>query len=230
MADTDGKGETHRRESRATRIGRVLLAPVVAWALRALALTWRLELVGGDPIDRPAGQPILAAFWHQDVIISSTVYRDLSAEVPVSQSRDGEHISAVLRHLGYGDPPRGSSSRGGSGALRAIVRRLKAGCIVGFLVDGPRGPARVPKPGIIAAARISGQPILPIALVAHPRILFGSWDRTQLPLPFAHVVVAYGEPMPVEKDPENVREEAALKELAARLEAVRETALARLRA
>ena len=201
---------------------------MVAWALRALAMTWRLEFIGGDPYVRPEGQPVLAAFWHQDVIVSATVYRDMAAEVPVSRSRDGEHISAVLRHLGYGDPPRGSSSRGGSGALRAIVRRLKAGCIVGFLVDGPRGPARVPKAGIIAAARISGQPILPIALVAHPRILFRSWDRTQLPLPFARVVVVYGEPMPVEKDPENEREEAALKELAGRLEAVRETAEARL--
>lgn len=216
------------RESRKLRIARALVAPLVAWALRILGATWRVEVVGRDPFERPAGDPILAAMWHQDVLVAVTLYRDKGGVVPVSRSRDGENITAVLRRLGFGAVPRGSSSRGGSGALRSIVRWLEAGRPVAILVDGPRGPAGVPQPGIVAAARISGQPVLPVGLAARPRIRFGSWDRTQLPLPFARVVVVYGEPMPVEKDPRNELEEAALEELARRLEAARASAEARL--
>lgn len=233
MPTSAGPPQTRRRDPIPLRIARALVAPLAALALRLLGASWRVEVVGGDPFDRPEGSPILAAMWHADVLVAVTLYRDRGGVVPVSRSRDGENITAVLRHLGFGEIPRGSSardgsSRGGTAALRSVVRCLGTGRPVAILVDGPRGPAGVPQPGIIAAARISGQPILPVGFAARPRIRFASWDRTQLPLPFARVVVAYGEEMPVAKDPTNELEEAALEDLARRLQRAQEAAQARL--
>jgi lysophospholipid acyltransferase (LPLAT)-like uncharacterized protein len=221
-----------RNESRRQRRLRAVLAPVVAWALRALGASWRVEFRGDDPFVPPEGEserrPFLAALWHEDVIAAATVFRDTGVQVPVSLSRDGSHITAVMRRLGLGDPPRGSSSRSGSAALRGVVRAVRETGLVAMLVDGPRGPARQPKPGIVAAARLSGEPILPVALEARPCLRFGSWDRTKLPLPFARVVVGYGERLSVGRDVSGSDQEVLLDELQQRLVQLGEAGRARL--
>lgn len=219
-----------RRDSRGQRLGRALLAPLLAGLLRVLAATWRVERIGEDPFEEHVKSPLLGALWHEDVLASAGLFRDSGAVVPVSRSRDGENITAVMRHLGLGDPPRGSSSRGGSVALRSVVRALRADGIVALLVDGPRGPRREAKPGIVAAARLSGVPIRPIAVVARPRIRFGSWDRTQLPLPFARVVLAFGTGLPVPRECSGHEQETLRAELARRLASLRAAAHARLEA
>ena len=194
-----------------------------------LGSTWRVESLGEDPFAQPVRPTILAALFHEDVLVSATVFRDSGVRVPISRSRDGEHITAVVRHLGLGEPPRGSSSRGGSAALRGIVRAVRDTGIVAVLVDGPRGPAREPKVGVVAAARLSGEPVLPVVLVARPRIRFASWDRTQLPLPFARIVVGWGERLPVPRHADEDEEEQARLELGRRLRDLREAARAHLR-
>jgi lysophospholipid acyltransferase (LPLAT)-like uncharacterized protein len=70
---------------------------------------------------------------------------------------------------------------------------------VGFLPDGPRGPAGVAKPGVIGLARASGAPLVPVGISAAPAKQFGSWDRALLPLPFARVACRYGKPIHVPK-------------------------------
>ena len=217
-----------RRESWRTRAMRSLLAPLVALALRALGVTWRVESVGEDPRAQTPWPPILAALWHEDVLVSATVFRDSGGRLPVSHSRDGEHIAAVMHHLGFGDPPRGSSSRGGSAALRGIVRAVHQGDPVALLVDGPKGPPRVAKVGVAAAARLSGEPILPVVFVSRPCVRFRSWDRTQLPLPFARVVVGWGERLAVARDASDADQERTCRELDERMHRLRERAGARL--
>lgn len=228
MQARDLENTSGRRESWGHRLARRLLAPPVAWLLRALAASWRIESLGDDPFAKPVRPPILAAIWHQDVIVAASVFRDSGAVVPVSRSRDGTHISAVMRHLGLGDPTRGSSSRGGTRALRGLVRAIRAGGAVAMMIDGPKGPPRVAKPGILAAARLSGEPVLPVALVARPRIRFRSWDRTQLPLPFARMVIGWGQLLPVAREASEQDEEAARLELETRLTRLRDAAWARL--
>lgn len=210
------------------RVGRWLLAPLIGWALRALGATWRVEVTGDDPFARPVRPPILAAIWHEDVLVAATLFRDTGAVVPVSRSRDGEHITAVMRHLGLGEPPRGSSSRGGSAALRGVVRALRSGDTVAVLIDGPRGPWREAKPGIVAAARLAGEPILPLVVEARPRVRFGSWDRTQLPLPFARLVAGWGDALAVDPAASEAEREALRLELEQRMAKLRDGVRGRL--
>ena len=95
---------------------------------------------------------------------------------------------------------RGSSSRGGIGAFRKVVRLLKEGWDTGITPDGPRGPRCRVQPGVIELARVSGAPILPVTFAARYRFVFNSWDRFVLPLPFSPVVVIFGKPLRVGPD------------------------------
>jgi lysophospholipid acyltransferase (LPLAT)-like uncharacterized protein len=81
---------------------------------------------------------------------------------------------------------------------------------------------------VVAAARLSGEPILPVALVARPRIRFRSWDRTQLPLPFARVVVGFGERIRVERSATDEEQDRVCRVLDGQLVELRATATGRL--
>ena len=183
------------------------LAFVEALALRALGATWRLRSSGHNPLDHDPGAQI-GAIWHQDMIIAAYVYRDRGFSVAVSRSRDGEHLSAALGKLGYREPLRGSSSRGGAAALRGLVRAVSAGTTVSVQMDGPRGPACRAKLGVGSLARLSGAPITPVAFAASPCLRLRSWDRTRVPLPFARVELRYGEPIAVPSDASEEQEES----------------------
>jgi lysophospholipid acyltransferase (LPLAT)-like uncharacterized protein len=175
-----------------------LLAHLVAGLLRLFALTWRVRLEGPDPF--AGGHPFVAVTWHRGLFLAAATHRDRGLVVPVSRSRDGDRIDAVLHALGFGPSPRGSSSRGATSALRGMIRSVRSGHSVAILCDGPRGPARRAKPGFAALARVTGAPVVPVSLSARPALRFGSWDRVVLGLPFARVVVVYGEPLGVPKE------------------------------
>src|SRR5499427_5046185 len=123
-----------------------------------------------------------------------------------SRSKDGEIIALWLERNGY-VVVRGSTTRGGGEALRQMVRHVRSGRHAALTVDGPQGPPRKVRPGIVELARLTGGWILPItSSCSRPRFL-ASWDRYLLPLPFSRGVVAYGEPFPI--PPELSDEQAA---------------------
>jgi hypothetical protein len=172
-------------------LGGIVFAPF----LRLLGATWRIESEGEDPLASPA--QFLVATWHQGLFCGAYHYRNRLVGIPVSQSRDGDRIEAVLQRLGFGPSPRGSSSRGGRQALQGMIDAWKNGQPLGILCDGPRGPARKCKPGAVAAGRATGMPIRPIGIAGAPAIRFPSWDRAFLPLPFARVVFVYPPPLAI---------------------------------
>lgn len=181
-----------------------LAGRVVAGLLRLLGASWRVRSEG----IAPSATRSLGATWHGGLVPVAHRFRDCGIAVAISRSRDGDLAAAVLEGLGYPDPPRGSSSHGGVVALRALLNRQTAGDTVGIVTDGPRGPARVSKPGIIGLARLGRAPIVPIGVAARPALRIGSWDRLMLPLPFAAVAFHFGAPVvvPRDSDPEAVEQ------------------------
>ncbi|MCZ7617869.1 MAG: DUF374 domain-containing protein [Myxococcota bacterium] len=170
-----------------------------AGLLRVLGATWRVRLAGHpDPVT--GGVPAVGALWHGTLFPAAWRYRDAGIAIPVSRSRDGDRIVAVLDRLGFAPSPRGSSSGGGPAALSGAIRIARNGGTIAVLCDGPRGPAGRCKPGVIAMARAAGLPIYPVAIAARPTITFRSWDRTLLPLPFARVHFETGAPLRVPAD------------------------------
>ncbi len=112
----------------------------------------------------------------------------------VSQHRDGEIISRLLLDLGY-SVARGSSTRGGVAGLREMIRIGREGGTLGFSPDGPRGPRRRCKPGVVQAAGETGLAIVPVGVSATRRWRLNSWDRFMIPKPGARVYVSYGSPI-----------------------------------
>jgi lysophospholipid acyltransferase (LPLAT)-like uncharacterized protein len=161
----------------------------------------------------------VAGIWHRDFLMAAAVFRDRGFSTPVSRSRDGDLVTDLLKRLGYTPPPRGSSSKGGAVALRGLLRLVQGGCSIAIPIDGPRGPARRAKIGIVSLSRLSQVPITPVSFSASPCHRFGSWDASVLPLPFARVSCRFGEPLEISRDADPDRELALCRELESRLNA-----------
>lgn len=185
------------RDSRRYRAWIAFAGFAGALLIRALGRSWRITREGPDPF--ASSEPFVGALWHQGMLVAAYAFRGRGVAVPVSQSRDGDLIDAVLRRLGFAASPRGSSSRGASSLLRSMIRLIGRGTVVAVLPDGPRGPAREAKPGVVALAASSGARLVPVGVAAQPALRFGSWDRAILPLPFARVRFRFGEPLRVPK-------------------------------
>jgi lysophospholipid acyltransferase (LPLAT)-like uncharacterized protein len=194
-----------------------LLGWLASLVLRALGATWRIRFEGPNPLELGPG-PHLGALWHRGALVTAYVFRDRGFSIPVSTSRDGDLVTSLLVHMGYAEPPRGSSTREGSRALRGLVRTIRDGTTAAVLTDGPRGPARQSKVGIFAAARLSATPITPLAVSARPCLRFESWDGMLLPLPFARVVCAFAPAMTVDADARGAAAMTKLQELDAQLD------------
>jgi lysophospholipid acyltransferase (LPLAT)-like uncharacterized protein len=166
--------------------------------------------------------PVLYAFWHQTQLIPAWTHRDRGIGILISRHGDGELIARVVDRLGF-HPVRGSTTRGGVPALKALVRELRGGRDVAVTLDGPRGPRFRAQPGIVLLASMSGVPVLPTAFVVSRVKRLRSWDRFLVPRPFSDLVMRLGEPIHVPRDLDRdgreeyrLRIEQALRDLTAR--------------
>jgi lysophospholipid acyltransferase (LPLAT)-like uncharacterized protein len=157
--------------------------------------TLRLALHVDGALDPNDARPWVLCFWHGDQMPLLCWKRRRPTVALVSHSTDGQMQARALRLQGM-VVERGSSSRGGSAGLRAIVRRLSRGHDAAFAVDGPRGPQFHVAPGAGTAARLAGGRLVPMGS-ASPRglTLERAWDRFRIPLPFSRVAVVLGAPL-----------------------------------
>lgn len=163
--------------------------------------TVRFRVEGAEHLEeamRGGALPIYTT-WHDGVFLSTYFFRRRRIVVMTSRSFDGEYIARFIQRFGYG-AARGSSSRGGVGALVEMARLVRQGCPAGFMIDGPRGPRHVAKMGAVLLAKKTGQPVLPFAVNAARHYAAPSWDRFQLPLPFTRAAVRIAPPIHVPPD------------------------------
>jgi lysophospholipid acyltransferase (LPLAT)-like uncharacterized protein len=177
--------------------------------------------VGRDIVDAclARGERVITAFWHAQLLEMPFVYPPHVAAILISQHRDGEYISRVTRRLGH-PVVRGSATRGGLQAFRQMLQILEEGGHVAITPDGPRGPVRQVKPGVIELSRLSGMPILPVAFAAEPAWRLKSWDRFLLPYPFARAIYVWGEPIRIPRELSRADAEAYQLLLAERLDSL----------
>ncbi|MCX5793914.1 MAG: lysophospholipid acyltransferase family protein [Elusimicrobia bacterium] len=171
------------------------LAPYLAYLyVSFVGLTSRLRWLGEEHLAaaRRVKGPVIYAFWHQRQVFFTWAHRGWHVKVLVSRSRDGEIIAQAMR-LSRIPACRGSSSRGAVTAARELLEALNDGFDVAVTCDGPKGPAREVKAGILYLAQKTGLPIVPIANALSRRLeISRAWDRFQIPLPFSRAVVVHG--------------------------------------
>ena len=162
---------------------------------------------------------VIVPVWHQRLLPALayvTRCRHFNPIVMISRSRDGELIADMARRLGL-VPVRGSSSRGGTEAFMTIIRELERNPAVIHIVDGPRGPKGVVKPGLIRMAQLSGAAIFPVTISADRAWIAGSWDRFLVPKPFSRVTIRWESPFFVPGDAGPEKLEALRKDVENRL-------------
>lgn len=141
-----------------------------------------------------SGGKVIYMTWHQRMSYNFHLMGPRHLTIMISNSRDGEYAARVAQRLGFRDV-RGSSSRGGSVALKKMTRKVMEGEPGGILTDGPLGPARVVKAGAVFMARSTGAPLIPVLWGADRCWTLNSWDRYLIPKPFARIAVCYAEPL-----------------------------------
>lgn len=191
-------------ETRYSRQRAWFAGTAASWYLRACDMTWRKDIAELAKLDQllADGERVIAVFWHAKYLPLFTMMRGRRASVFASQSFRGRVIAQVCKRLGYEcfllPHRRGSESRQ---IMRDALRSHQVGALA---VDGPLGPARVAKPGVIKLASELGFLLLPVSAAAAPaRVLEDRWDRREIPRLFSRVAVAVGEPirMPPGLDP-----------------------------
>lgn len=181
---------------------------LVSLYVRLVWLTSRFDVIGADePRARwAAGEPFILSFWHGRLLMMPYSWdRSKKIGMLISNHRDGELIANTIGHFGLGtirgsSAKEGRQSKGGTEALRAMLKTLKDGDYVGITPDGPRGPRMRASDGIVAVARMSGVPVIPATYATKNRIRLGTWDRFLVPLPFTKGVIMWGDPIMISKD------------------------------
>lgn len=179
-------------------------------------LRWRVDGLEHLEAVEAEGHQAIIGFWHGRILPGTLYFQRRGIVVITSENFDGEWIARIIQRFGYGTA-RGSTSRGARKAMLQLVREMAHGKGAGFTLDGPRGPARVAQPGAVWLAKATGNPVVPIHLEATSHWTLGSWDRAQIPKPFARVALAIGEPMFVAREASDEEIEAARKDLERRL-------------
>jgi lysophospholipid acyltransferase (LPLAT)-like uncharacterized protein len=205
------------------------LAAALVYALAHMltaTLRFKLDDLSGYFSDVPQ-EKIIFAIWHNRLALALILYRRYVARrdrgrrlvAMVSASRDGGLLAEILERFGV-EPVRGSSSRRGPQALREMVSWGRRGHDLAITPDGPRGPSYVVQEGVISTAQLTGLPIVPVAYHLNWKILAKSWDRFQIPLPFARCDVIIGKVLRVPRDTDAAGREELRKQLEAEMRAI----------
>src|SRR5690349_258852 len=181
---------------------RRLLCWVIQLYIRFIYRTNRWSVEGGDiPLRlRQQGQPFILAFWHGRLMMIPMAWQRLAPmHMLISAHRDGRIIADAVSYFGVNSIA-GSTRRGGSSALRQMLKQLAAGDCVGITPDGPRGPAMQASLGIVNVARLARVPIVPVVFATSRGRVLRSWDRFHLARPFGRGAFIWGTPIEVEAE------------------------------
>jgi lysophospholipid acyltransferase (LPLAT)-like uncharacterized protein len=171
-----------------------ILPRLIYWFYRLWVATWRFHLNDSEEVRSrlAAGDHIIFAHWHRDELTVLHLVKPYHIATMTSKSRDGQLIDYVIKRFG-GATSKGSSSRGGAGALKGLNLLVQSGFNASMAVDGPKGPIYRPKAGVFELSKLSGAWICPLGAASSNRFTFEkSWNKARLPKPFSKVVVTFG--------------------------------------
>jgi len=205
-----------------------LAAVLVCALIRGLAATIRFELDdrGGQFKVAMTGK-LIFSIWHNRLALSLMMYRRYVVRVTperrmaamVSASRDGGLLARVLEHFDV-EPVRGSSSRRGPQALREMLSWAERGYDLAITPDGTRGPCYQVQDGVISTAQLTGLPIVPVSYHLNWKFRPKSWDRFQVPLPFARCRIRTGEVLRVPREATEAERETLRQRLEETMKAI----------
>ena len=185
---------THNRTNALERAKFFLVGILGSWLIRLLAFTIRIDDCPKGFNDKINSTHAIYTFWHCMMLVAAYVGRGKNLQVLISQHSDGEYIAQVIGRIGFG-VIRGSTTRGGVKAVKALIDMTRRGYSVAITPDGPRGPRFVIQSGSIYLGKKTQLPIIPVVVGLSRYWELPSWDRFRIPKPFSRAVMLYGAPV-----------------------------------
>lgn len=165
-------------------------------------------------VNNPDKMPCIYAMWHAHQFCVHGIRHREKLHVLVSRSRDGEIIADVVERWGFKTVRGSKGKKGAVEATMQMISILKSGENCAMMVDGPKGPARVVKDGVIKIAKMAGVPIVPVYWYSKNFTFakFPSWDEMRSPVFSTNLINLYGEPIyaPSDCDEEEIRQKLQL--------------------
>ncbi len=137
----------------------------------------------------------IIAFWHGNLLIPYYKLAKHHFNALAGFHRDAELSVQIGVRLGW-KFLRGSSSQKGSEVFKQMVDYLsEPGNVLAITPDGPKGPAKISKPGAVRIAQKIGIPIIPAAGCSRRSWGFTNWDTFYITKPFTRIDLKFGEPI-----------------------------------
>lgn len=144
-----------------------------------------------DPADELFAGPAIFVFWHEYIPFPIYTRPHCRLSMLLSQHQDAEVLSHIAHFAGL-DAIRGSSSRGGTQALREMIQRGK-GMSLAITPDGPRGPRRQLAQGCVYLSSRLQIPIVPLGIgYDRPWRNKSAWDKFAIPRPYSRCRAVLG--------------------------------------
>ena len=166
----------------------------IGWLINTLLKTVRIRIHNKEILAelKKNNQPFIAAFWHGKMLVPWYICKKSKFSALVSQSKDGDLLTKVLNKWKY-SVIRGSSHKGGKEALQNMIEIANSGNSLAVTPDGPTGPINKFKAGAVITARESGIPIILLGVGFNRKTILRSWDKFEIPKPFAKAEVLVSE-------------------------------------
>jgi hypothetical protein len=208
-----------------------LAAALMCSSIRGVAATlrFRLDDRSGFFAGHAPPEPVIFCIWHNRLALCLILYRryvrrfqpERQMAAMVSASKDGAFLARILELFDV-QPVRGSTSRRGPQALRELMTWGEQGFDLAITPDGPRGPRYVVQEGVVSVAQLTGLPIVPVSYHLNWKKPLRSWDRFQVPLPFARCSIRVGDLLRVPRESGDTDREALRGQLEERMRAITE--------
>ena len=165
-------------ESPLSKLGGLLSAAAIRQWMRTIEYKCAYYDRSVDPAN--SGQRIYV-FWHEYILFPLYLRGHCNVAMLLSQHRDADLLTGLAYHMGF-DFVRGSTYRGGTKALRELVRKGRK-MNLAITPDGPRGPRRQLAQGAIYLAAKLQLPLVAVGFGYDRPWRVRSWDRFAIPRP-----------------------------------------------
>jgi len=197
-----------------------IFAFLAAQYIRLVFFTSKWESYGQEIPESyiKAQKPFIVCFWHGrlGMLACAWTWKNYPFRMLLSAHRDGQLIGKTVAYFGINSIA-GSTQKGGTQALRELIKALRAGETIGITPDGPRGPHQIASLGVITLAKLANVDMIPITFSTSRRVRLSTWDRFHLALPFSRGIFEWGRPIPPPSSGEESDMEATRLHLETRL-------------
>lgn len=141
--------------------------------------------------------------WHENLVpyfVAAMRYPATAEKSYVWMNHPAWYMKGVHIFLGWMRVQKlalGSTGHGGRRALNELIPLIQKGSSTFLNPDGPYGPAREVKSGVVDLSLATGAPVVAIRIECHTAWRLPTWDKKRIPLPFSRVDLIYSAPWQV---------------------------------